>query len=270
MLKKFLLIALLMFEPIRINNGYDQNTRITFTGIGETCYGTLLSKTSVSGTWSSNLSLPLNAPDQVIAFFEGYEDADSYFYLNYFQDISEGMLYWPFYPPEDFKILLYYPDSDSFIVSDAPIRRYALSSTYHAVIENGSMSVSRNYDHMRMALITLSRIVLCTLTALAVTFLFYRPGKKDLKPVLSSNLLYQLLLHLIISLYSYKNGFSIVEYFLFLWIPTLLFAFFQGYLYKTKTYTLASPYFCALASQFAAYAAGLLLVDVFPAMFTIF
>lgn len=105
MFKKFMLIALLLTSTIGINNGYNQTTRITFNGINETCYGTLLSRTSVSGTWSSELSLDLSAPKEVKTFFKGFKDEDGFFYLNYFQDLTDGLLYWPFYPPEEFKVL---------------------------------------------------------------------------------------------------------------------------------------------------------------------
>ncbi len=269
MFKKLLLISLLLFNPLKINNGYDQNTRITFYGIEGTCYGTLLSKTSVSGSWSSELAFDLNAPEEVKDFFKEYQDEDYYFYLNYFQDVTDGYLYWPFYPPEDFKILLYYPDSDTFIVSDEPVSRYALSSTYNVTVENGSMSIERNYDYPHAVTNTLIRIFLCTLIPCLVVLLFYKPLKKDYPLIFSSNLLFQILIHSLISFYSYKNGFSIVEYFMFLWIPHLLFAFYQGYLYKNRSVSIGSAYFAALSSQTAAYVTGLLLVDLLPALFTL-
>ena len=269
MFKKLLLISLLLFNPLKINNGYDQNTRITFNGINETCYGTLLSKTSVSGSWSSEIAFDLNAPDNVKEFFKDFKDEDNYFYLNYFQDVSDGYLYWPFYPPQDFKILLYYPDSDTFILSEGPISRYALSSTYTVTVENGSMIVERNYDYLHMLTNTLIRILICTLAPCLITLLFYRPLKKDYPLIISNNLIFQIVIHILISLYSYKNGFSIVEYFMFLWIPHLLFAFYQGHLYKNRSYSIGSAYFAALSSQAGAYAAGLLLVDLLPGLFTL-
>lgn len=269
MFKKFMLIALLLTSTIGINNGYNQTTRITFNGIKETCYGTLLSRTSVSGTWSSELSLDLSAPEEVKTFFKGFKDEDGFFYLNYFQDLTDGLLYWPFYPPEEFKVLLYFPDSDTFLVSDASYHRYALSSTFEANIHDDMIDLKTNYDYAKLIMITLCRILISLVISFIVTFVFYKPIRKDHPIILTSNLVFQMILHTLISVYSYRYGFSIVEYFLFIWIFYLLFAFLQGYLYKKKALSIASPYFCALLSGVITYAAGLLLVDIVPSLFTI-
>ena len=82
----------------------------------------------------------------VKTFFKGFKDEDGFFYLNYFQDLTDGLLYRPFYPPEEFKVLLYFPDSDTFLVSDASYHRYALSSTFEADILDGRIDLKANYD----------------------------------------------------------------------------------------------------------------------------
>ena len=72
---------LLIGTDIGITNGYYQTTKIVFEDIEEPCYATLLSRYTVSGTWSTKLEYDLNAPEEVINFFDEYQDSDHYFYL---------------------------------------------------------------------------------------------------------------------------------------------------------------------------------------------
>ena len=270
MLKKFMLIAVLLIGTgIGITNGYFQSTKIDFEGVESECYATLLSRYTVSGTWSTQLQYDLNAPDKVIAFFDAYEDPDPYFYLNYFQDISEGLLYWPYYPPDDFKVLVYFPDSGVSMVTGQAYQRYALTSTYKAVISDGKIVMKPNYDYAKLIAITSFRIMIGIAASLLVSFLFGRPMRSEWKYVLGSTILFHVLLNLMISFYSFRHGFSMVEYYLFVWLAYVPFFLLQGYFYTRRAYSIESPYFCSLFSNVAAYALGMFLVDNFPKLFTI-
>lgn len=260
---------LLIGTDIGITNGYYQTTKIVFEDIEEPCYATLLSRYTVSGTWSTKLEYDLNAPEEVINFFDEYQDSDHYFYLNYFQDVTEGLLYWPYYPPDDFKLLMFFPQDGSFIVSDEIYHRYALTSTYKAKIADGHVVLTRNYDYPRMIVNTTFRIVLSTLLSVLVILLFARPLKSERKFIIFSTFIFQVILNLLISYYSFLHGFSMVEYYLFIWLAYLPFALLQGYLFSRKAYSMVAPYRYALLANVAAYALGMFLVDNFPGLFTI-
>ena len=270
MFKKILLVTMLLIGTgIGITNGYFQATRIEFEGNGSECYATLLSRYTVSGTWSTQLQYDLNAPEEVIAFFDAYKDPDPYFYLNYFQDVSEGLLYWPYYPPDDFKVLVYFPDTGLSMATDQAYHRYALTSTYKAIISDGEILLKPNYDYAKLIAITSFRIITGIAVSLLLSFLLGKPMHSELKYIICSTVLFQVLLNLVISFYSFRHGFSMVEYYLFVWLAYLPFSLLQGYLYARRAYSIESPYFVALFSNVAAYALGMFLVDNFPKLFTI-
>lgn len=269
MLKRLLIIGMVLFYPLNVFNGNYQTTKIEFSNIEGTCYGTLLSRKTVSGSWSVQKELDIRAPKKVITFFSEFKDEDNFFYLNYLQDVSEGLLYWPFYPPEEFRVLLYYPDTDSYAISDTIISRYALCSTFKATINDGVISLSRNYNYTKLIFLTLSRTLIFVAVSFLVTLIYGQPRKRDLKYFFISDVAYQLLLNILISIYSFKNGFTIVEYYLIMWIPYLIFFVIQGYYYTHNSNAYRSPYMCTFLSNLAAYVAGILLVDVMPQLFTL-
>lgn len=269
MLKKLLIKVMLLVTPLNLFNGYHQTTRIEIDGINETCYGTLLSKTSISGNWDSQMPVDFDVSEEVSNAFSSYQDKDNYFYLNFIQDVSGGLLYWPSFPPENFKLLLYFPDSDTYIVSDKPLTRYALCSTYKASIENGILNVERDYDYLRMFLNTACRIILGIIVSILIALLYGKPQKEDTKFIYITNILFHIIINVLISIYSFKNGFSIVEYIIVMLIPYILLVLIQGFLYSTKSTTISGPYYCALFSNIGAYVLGLALVDFIPSLFTI-
>ena len=213
--------------------------------------------------------LDLKAPEEVKQFFREYEDENRFFYLNYFQDVTDGLLYWPTYPPEIFKVLLYFPDSDTYIVSEQPISRYALTSTYKATVSNGQIEMKTNYNYFKLSFMTLLRTALETIVMVMVALFFGRPDKKDRKVVIIACLIYHVILNILISVYSFKNGFSRVEYFVIMWLPYILMFLLQGFIYTKKAYTMKSPYYSGFFSSLAGYIIGLILVDWFPKLFTI-
>lgn len=62
--------------------------------------------------------------------FLSYQDADQYFFLQEWWDCSEShQLCWSYFPPQKFKILLYFPEQDTFYVS-YPYEQYAFLSYF--------------------------------------------------------------------------------------------------------------------------------------------
>ena len=135
-----LCFVLVMAMPItaHADMGPKPSVRIEFTGIeGETYYGTLLSKSKSTGpasAWDGNPEYAYRHPEDAdydiwLKFVE-YEDTDGYYFLQWFWECSENnQLNWTYYPPTSFKILLYFPETDTFYVS--PIyERYAFDSYF--------------------------------------------------------------------------------------------------------------------------------------------
>ena len=100
---------------------------ITFKNLpdGE-CYATLLSKTESTGPHSANHS-PYESDNasysqsdkEIDKKFSSYEDKDGYYYLHYFKKVDDKTPFrWGYYPPHDFKILIYSKTQDKFIEND--------------------------------------------------------------------------------------------------------------------------------------------------------
>ena len=131
-------LVLLMAMPITASAdmGPKPSVRIEFTGIeGETYYGTLLSlrdSTGPASAWNGNPDYANYHPGEdgydIWLKFVEYQDTDGYFFLQWFWDCSENnQLNWTYYPPTSFKILLYFPETDTFYVSPV-YERYAFDS----------------------------------------------------------------------------------------------------------------------------------------------
>lgn len=268
MFKKLLLISFLLFPSPKVTNGYYQTTTINIEGINEKCYGTLLSDKTISGSFSLKTNLDQYVDDNIKNAFRQYKDKDNFFYLSFIQDVSEGLLYWPLFPPEHFKLLIYFPDSNTFIASDI-VDRYCLNSTFKAVVNNNQIIINTNYNYSKLFSMTLTRIIISVLLLFIVCLLYGKPRSFEFKYILLSSIIVQSVIHIGISIYSFKNGFSIVEYYLFFWMIYLVAFVIQGYIYQKKTMTMHLPFMCSFISNIVAYASGIILVDVFPRLFTL-
>lgn len=71
--------------------------------------------------------------------FVDYQDADGYYFLDDLFTKAHWVctVGWSYYPPERFKLLLYFPESDTFLCSGIT-ERYAFDSTYTLDLEGKS------------------------------------------------------------------------------------------------------------------------------------
>ncbi|MBR2067664.1 MAG: hypothetical protein IJ875_05335 [Solobacterium sp.] len=269
MVVRFLIFLFLLVSfPAKANNGYYQATRIDIEGIDGPCYATLLSDKSVSGKWSATMKRDFDAPEEIENAFLAYQDEHRFSYLQYFQDVSGGYLFWPTFPPEVFKLLIYIPETDTFYVSDK-LERYALTSTYKAIVKDGKLLVEKNYDYGKMALITIIRILMSIGIVVLSTYLIGKPHKTDQHVVWITNIIFYLGLQIFISVYSFKDGFSLIEYYYFILPLTIIFLLIQGRIYSRKAKTILSSYLCAFFSNAITYICMLLVLDFIPQLFTI-
>jgi hypothetical protein len=148
----------------------------------ELFYGTLLSLHDSTG--------PASAWDGISEYYhwaygeDGYEtwkkfveykDTDSFWFLQEWWECSgQNPLRWTYYPPSEFKILLYFPDSDTFCVS--PIyERYAFDSYFTADLadwESGSIAAEQSYDYTQEVENLILRIILTIILELIIAWFF--------------------------------------------------------------------------------------------------
>ena len=111
---------------------------IDFKGLeNQTYFITLLSSTESTGPFSAiknGNSTRYQLGDKnydIFLKFAAYSDEDRFYFLQFFEDSSQTQQFkWGYYPPQTFKILLYFPAMDSFIVSAECYERYAFDSYF--------------------------------------------------------------------------------------------------------------------------------------------
>ena len=229
----FMLLFCMIFAvtalPITANAdmGPKPSVRIQFKNMGDDlCYGTLLSKEACTGparVWdgtSRNEQL-YDLDRDIWKAFVDYKDPDGYYFLQRGWTVSAtGEIAWTYYPPGNFKILLYYPETKTF-VSSGIYERYAFDTYYTVDMEgvrigsveynedlstNERINAYRSYNYRKELLSLAVRILLTIALEMAVALLFGFLQKKQLKILAHVNITTQLLLNLLLNIIHYNAG----------------------------------------------------------------
>ena len=185
-----LILVLNLPVTAKADIGPKPSVRITFTGIeGETYYGTLLSERRSTGpatAWDGYEEYCDWKPENEKPIWEkfiAYEDADGYYFLQEWWDCSESnQLSWTYYPPNPFKILLYFPETDTFYVSGI-YERYAFDSYFTVDLsdyDTTPISAEKSYDFTWELISLAARIVLTIALELAIALFFGYREKRHL------------------------------------------------------------------------------------------
>ena len=229
----FMLLFYLIFTvtalPItaKADIGPKPSVRIQFKNMGnDLCYGTLLSREKHAGparVWDGTArNGQLYDLDRSIwKAFVDYKDPDGYYFLQRGWTLSEtGEIAWTYYPPENFKILLYYPETETF-VSSGSYERYAFDTYYTVDMEdfrigsveynedlstNERINAYRSYNYRKELLSLAVRILLTIAIEMAVALLFGFRQKKQLQILALVNITTQLLLNLLLNIIHYNAG----------------------------------------------------------------
>lgn len=225
-----LLVAALFPTVAHADLGPHPYVSVDFSNMADDqlCYGTLLSETDYSGpagAWNGDEdSAQKNGPggEEIWRAFVDYEDADGFYFLQGWWECSndEG-IHWSYYPPETFKILLYFPEPDSYAVSGI-YHTYGLSSYYQvnlsgmdiASIEQPEsfaepqsepepepleLEAEEEYDPLAEAGRFAVRVAITLLIELLMALLFGLGQKKRLYVIAAVNLLTQVLLNVMLN-----------------------------------------------------------------------
>lgn len=151
--------------------------------------------------------------EAVFQKFSEYEDENGYYFLSFMEECSEDDTFeWTYYPPSSFKILIYFPEYDSFLTDDIVYERYAFDSyfTVEADISDGNeikvIQTEKSYDFSMEMISLLARVVITILVEMLIVFLFMPWDKKTLKVIACTNLVTQLILNILLNLVNYKSG----------------------------------------------------------------
>ena len=214
-----LCLVLLMIMPItaRADIGPKPSVRIEFTGIeGETYHGTLLSmydSTGPASAWDGNPDYADYKPGdegyEIWLKFVEYDDTDGYYFLQWFWDCSEtNRLEWTYYPPTPFKILLYFPETDTFYISPV-YERYAFDSYFTVDLsdyDTDTIQASMSYDYTWELISLAARIVLTIALEFGIALLFAYREKRVLAFLAAVNIVTQVALNVGLNIINFRSG----------------------------------------------------------------
>ncbi len=243
MLKKLMIITMFMSVimclsviPVKADMGPKPSVHIEFEGIEDRLYYvTLLSKEQSTGPYSystepiDNESFLISeeyASDDLKAWnaFREYEDDDGYYFINYFARCNEDQDFtWGYYPPSTFKILVYFLDDQSFVISDT-MEKYAFNSYYTVDFDNEPLAIENSYNYTKEMTSFSIRVILTLLIEIFIAILFNLKKKHILTCIVIVNVLTQILLNVILNVthYYYGGGLSILALYLLLEIGIII------------------------------------------------
>ena len=229
-------VMVIMILPITANadTGPKPSVRITFENLGdELCYGTLLSSresTGPSSAWNGNeedarhnenpnYSYQTFGYDIWKAFVDYAENDDFYFLQEAWQINETKELAWTYYPPNECKILLYFPETGEFSVSGV-YERYAFDSYFTVNMDGVKLSVDYNeelssderinafksYNYTVEIVSLVARIIITIIIEMAIALLFGFRRKKQLLLLIGVNTATQIILNVLLNVINYNSG----------------------------------------------------------------
>lgn len=297
-----MLVLMLFSLNVSADFGPKPSVNVTFENMGdELCYGTLLSSVKSTGpysVWSGDEDemyyyeqdgrYAETAEDIGIGrAFTEYEDPDGYYFLQISWKVSEKKeLVWSYYPPQSFKILLYYPETGRFTVSDV-CERYAFD-TYYTVDMSGTdigsaeyneelsgnerLDAHRSYRFKDEIVSLVLRIVITIIIETWVALAFGFSGKTALLYLTVINAITQIILNVLLNVINFNSG-QMAFVFGYVMLEIVVFAI-EAVAYvalrSRLTKKLKPKWFYVLYSFVAnavSFAAGLLTANIFPGIF---
>lgn len=241
---------------------------------GRKYFVTLLSEKSQYGPWSSERDWVydnLTDDEKLISdMLSEYLDTDGFYYIGNVEECTETNEYkWTYYPPDPFKILVYFPESDSFLTS--PIyTRYAFDSYYDMDLETSS--INKSYDYLPEIFSLSARIVLTIFIELLIALVFGYREKRLFIFITAVNCATQILLNIALNVINYKIG-SMAFVFFYIVLEIAVFAI-EAVIYSLsfkkfseKEQPKGKTIFYALAANGVSFALGLWLSHIIPGIF---
>lgn len=214
----------------RADFGPKPSVHVNFENLGEElCYATLLSERESTGpatAWNGIESDAMHNGNENYSWaeldyetwkaFVDYKDANGFYFLQEGWRVDETKeLIWSYYPPYTFKILLYFPESGNYFVSET-YQRYAFASYYTVDLEEMKISegteilvAEESYDFTWEIISLVARIIATILIELAIAYAFLYKNKKQIRFITIVNLVTQVILNVALNIVNYRSGFLV-------------------------------------------------------------
>ncbi len=298
------LVAVIMIFPLSASAdmGPKPSVRITFENLGdELCYGTLLSSkesTGPSSAWNgkdedAQHNENPNGYYSYLTFgydiwkdFVDYEDKDGFYFLQEEWQINETKeLAWTYYPPDEFKILLFFPETGKFSVSGV-YKRYAFDSYFTVNMDSMGLTVDydeeqstderievyRSYNYRIEIFSLIARILITIAIETAIALLFGFRKKEQLLLLIIANTVTQIILNVFLNIINYNLGelafiifYVLLEIAVFIIEAILYCKVMKKYSEKQKTNLFYVLY--ALVANAVSFGAGLITAQIIPDIF---
>lgn len=239
----FGIMLLVTALPIRAkaDHGPKPSTTVQFVNTdGINVFGTILNDTASSTMWQAydgteaSKKLPSQGPDYVAAWeaFVAYPDPDNYYFLQRVWKCSSESINWSYFAPDQFKVLLYFPDYDYYAVSDVlkkETMNTVLKVDIQKVLEEKTgkvtfvdISVSPEVLHYDI-LALIGRVVFTLVIELLLALLFKFKEKRVLILIAVTNLVTQLILNVVLEAFILENGAGFALIGIYLLLEILIF-----------------------------------------------
>ncbi|MDE7192891.1 MAG: hypothetical protein K2O14_02870 [Oscillospiraceae bacterium] len=232
-----IIFALIVFASISVTAfadcGPKYSVTVTVKGVdnsleyygepGGTYYATLLSRGKATGPAFAFIEdehtdeeTAAMHEDEIWSAFQNYRDEDGYYYLqDHWELTGDDTFCWGYYPPNEFKILLYFPETGRYLVSE-PLERYAFNAYYTANIRDGALDVSAGKgaaDFFAELVALLLRIAITIGLELLVALWFGYRRKKEIRVILVTNIVTQVILNAVLNIANFKGGILTAAFF---------------------------------------------------------
>ncbi len=226
------LIAVCMPKVAYADIGPKPSIHVDFVGAGEQEYwATLIGRTG--GPWgeyngnNARYEVGDKEYDAWLKFIE-FSRENNLFFTQFVQNCTEtDKLSWTYYPPYEFKVLVYFPESDTFAIS-GDLERYRFDSYFTVDLKSATesnvgnlylISARTSYDYIGEILKLLMRIAITMIVELGICCLFGILKKQKIWQkvsfILVVNFITQLLLNVVMYLSNYTGfGLAIIGIFI--------------------------------------------------------
>ena len=143
--------------------------------------------------------------------FRDYQDPDGF---HFWGQMDWHGIDWGYYPPERFKIAVYFPENDVLIVSEDIYETYAFHSDFRLWIQSVeytdgqivSMDLKKDFDWMGEVWEFFIRVLLTLAVEFAVAWLMGYREKRHVRVIMSVNLVTQVILNVLLTLWYIFDG----------------------------------------------------------------
>lgn len=201
--------------PVLADTGPKKSVTVEFDLPHEgTYYATLLSRDKSTGPWNyyetyesyNGMQGGANPMDKS-EWTALHSSGDSYYFLSYGEVLENGgnTFDWSYYPPDDFKVLLYDAENKTYYLS-GEMTRVHFSSCYKASVDKeapGTLKVKEVQNWPQMLKNFLRRCLMTIIVELLIGLIFYRK-LKELGVIVLTNILTQVFLNVAIFIFEWN------------------------------------------------------------------